>query len=398
LFRFSQTLATRKINAHTSAQKRMEMEKDTQQELYPNSAKIEELESIRGIAALLIVFFHLPKWNPILDIGLVKNGYLMVELFFVLSGFVIFNAYAEKITTQKDLFRFQLLRFGRLYPVHLLFLLVFLGIEIAKHIASTKFGINSPNTIPFETNNFSAFLKNIFLISSVLPNQSPTYNGPSWSISVEFYTYLVFAASILLLKKSSVMFFTTLSFISLLMLATEKTFGFDSILRCFAGFFIGCLTAKFTKGIKTNFSNFYSVIVFFAIVSFLQLKTTGDFDLLIYFLTAALIATLVLSKNGTLKIILRFRFLTWLGAVSYSVYMSHGAILWVVNQVIRVVLKKPELVVVGGRSTPQLSQLEALFACVVVASVVLIVSAFVYNFIEKPMREKSRRFAFSKLN
>jgi peptidoglycan/LPS O-acetylase OafA/YrhL len=77
--------------------------------------------------------------------------------------------------------------------------------------------------------------------------------------------------------------------------------------------------------------------------------------------------------------------------------MSHSAILWVVNQVIRVVLKKPELVV-GGISTPQLSQLEALFACVVVASVVLIVSAFVYNFIEKPMREKSRRFAFSKLN
>ena len=57
--------------------------------------KIEELESIRGIAAFLIVFFHLPKWNPILDIGLVNNGYLMVELFFVLSGFVIFRAKVE---------------------------------------------------------------------------------------------------------------------------------------------------------------------------------------------------------------------------------------------------------------------------------------------------------------
>ena len=378
------------------------MEKDThthtQQEIYPNSAKIEELESIRGIAALLIIFFHLPKWNPILDIGLLNNGYLMVELFFVLSGFVIFNAYAEKITTQKDLFRFQLLRFGRLYPVHLLFLLVFLGIEIAKYLASTKLGISSPNSIPFETNNFSAFVKNIFLISSVLPNQSLTYNYPAWSISVEFFTYLVFGASILLVKKSNVMFFTAISFIALLMLVTENTFGFESMLRCFAGFFIGCLTAKFTKGSKTNLPNFYSVIAFFAIVSFLQLKTTKDFDLLIYFLTAALIATLVLSKNGTLKTILRFKFLTWLGAVSYSVYMSHATIEWVVNQVIRVVLKKPEIVGVDGKSIPQLSQLETLFACVVVASVVLIVSAFVYNFIEKPMREKSRRLAFSKLN
>ena len=368
-----------------------------QQEIYSNSAKIEELESIRGLAAFLIVFHHFPEWNPILDIGLVNNGYLMVHLFFVLSGFVIFNAYAEKITTKKELFRFQLLRFGRLYPVHLLFLFVFLGIEIAKYIASTKLGINSPNTIPFEINNFSAFVKNIFLISSVLPNQLLTYNQPAWSISVEFYTYLVFAAYILFIKKSNVMFFVVLSFISLLMLITKNTFGFDNMLLCFGGFFIGCLTAKFTKGIKKNLPNFYSVIAFFTIISFLQLKTTKDFDLLIYLLTAALIATLVLSKNGILKTILRFRFLTWLGAVSYSVYMSHAAILWVFNQIIRVVLKKPELAV-GGFSTPQLSQLEALFACVVVASVVLIASAFIYNFIEKPMREKSRRFAFSKLN
>lgn len=375
------------------------MEKrDFHQEIYPNSAKIEELESIRGLAALLIVFFHLPKYSPILDIGLVNNGYLMVELFFVLSGFVICNAYAEKITTKKDLFRFQLLRFGRLYPVHLLFLFVFLGIEIAKYIASTKFGINSPNKIPFETNNLSAFVKNIFLISSVLPNQSLSYNGPAWSISVEFYTYLVFAASILLIRKSNVIFFTVLSSISLLMLATENTFGFESMLSCFAGFFIGCLTAKFTKYIKVNLSSFYSVIAFFAIVSFLQFKTTKDFDLLIYFLTATLIATLVLSKNGTLKQILRFRFLTWLGAVSYSVYMSHAAIEWVVNQVIRVVLKKPEIVGVDGKSFPQLSRLETLFACIVVISVVLMISTLVYNFIEKPMREKSRRFAFSKLN
>lgn len=369
----------------------------TQQEVYPNSAKIEELESIRGLAAFLVVFYHLPKWSPILDIGLVNNGYLMVHLFFVLSGFVIFNVYAEKIATKKELFRFQFLRFGRLYPVHLLFLFVFLGIEIAKYIASTKLGINSPNSIPFEINNFSAFIKNIFLISSVLPNQSFTYNQPAWSISVEFYTYLVFAACILLIKKSNVIFFAVLSFISLLMLITKNTFGFDQMLLCFGGFFIGCLTAKFTKGIKKNLPNFYSVIAFFTLISFLHFKTTENFDLLIYLLTATLIATLVLSKNGILKTILRFRFLTWLGTVSYTVYMSHSAILWVVNQVIRVVSKKPELVV-NGLSTPQLSQLEALFACVVVVLIVLIVSAFVYNFIEKPMREKSRSFAFSKLN
>jgi peptidoglycan/LPS O-acetylase OafA/YrhL len=61
--------------------------------LYEPKEKIEELESIRGLAALLVVFFHIPIENSYLDIGIIKNGYLMVDLFFVLSGFVIYNSY-----------------------------------------------------------------------------------------------------------------------------------------------------------------------------------------------------------------------------------------------------------------------------------------------------------------
>lgn len=50
-------------------------------ERYPNSTKIEELESIRGLAAFLVVFYHLPKWSPILGMGLVNNDYLMFHLY-----------------------------------------------------------------------------------------------------------------------------------------------------------------------------------------------------------------------------------------------------------------------------------------------------------------------------
>lgn len=48
--------------------------------------KVNELEIIKGIAALSVAFFHVPMYNPILDIKLKSNGYLMVDLFFVLSG------------------------------------------------------------------------------------------------------------------------------------------------------------------------------------------------------------------------------------------------------------------------------------------------------------------------
>lgn len=373
------------------------MIKHTQQEPYKNQAKIEELESIRGLAALLVVFYHIPKWNPLLDIGIISNGYLMVELFFVLSGFVIYNAYANKITSTKDLFRFQFLRFGRLYPVHFIFLIAFILIEIAKYLAQSKLGI-TPNTQPFRVNNLTAIFQQIFLIQAIGPTHNiTTFNGPAWSISVEFYTYLIFGASILLAAKKKDILFSLIALTSVILLGSQTTFGFDSLLRCLAGFFIGCLTALVVERLKVNLPNYASLIVFAAIIFFLQLKTTKQYDLTIYFLTAALIASVVLSKSGYLNNVLNLKVLTWLGSISYAVYMSHAAILWVLNQVLRVILKKPEILI-NDKSTPQLTNAETLIAWIALTIIVLSFSAFVYRFIEKPMREKSRRFAFSTLN
>jgi peptidoglycan/LPS O-acetylase OafA/YrhL len=183
-------------------------------------SRIAELESIRGLAALLIVFVHMPKWNPVLNVSFVNNGYLMVELFFVLSGFVICGAYGEKIAGTKDVARFQLLRLGRLYPIHMLFLFAFVAIEVGKYMATTRLGIDSPNSSPFETNNWSAFVENVFLVSFGPPTQALTFNYPAWSICAEFYTYLVFALSVLVVKKHKNMAFAALALTSLVLLAT----------------------------------------------------------------------------------------------------------------------------------------------------------------------------------
>jgi len=107
--------------------------------------KIGELESVRGVAALLIVFYHMPVWHGALyGLKFVRNSYLMVDLFFVLSGFVINLNYGERLTSAKSLGRFQLLRLGRLYPVHLIFLLLFLLLETGKWVAATKYNVTAP--------------------------------------------------------------------------------------------------------------------------------------------------------------------------------------------------------------------------------------------------------------
>jgi peptidoglycan/LPS O-acetylase OafA/YrhL len=59
------------------------------------------LESLRGIAALMVVFYHIEWTNPLTHHLIFRNGYLMVDLFFVLSGFVICYNYGQKIGNAK---------------------------------------------------------------------------------------------------------------------------------------------------------------------------------------------------------------------------------------------------------------------------------------------------------
>lgn len=370
------------------------MTKDTRpQQLYQSQEKVEELESIRGLAALLVVFFHIPKWNTLLDIGIINNGYLMVDLFFVLSGYVIYTAYEKKITNKKDLFRFQILRLGRLYPVHFIFLVSFIFIEIVKYVAQSKFGMTSIKAKPFEDNNLAAFLQQLFLVQAMgLAHNALTFNYPAWSVSVEFYTYLLFGVCILFSKKNKDLLFFLIALISVILLANQKTFEFNYLFRCLAGFFIGCLTALGVKKLKLKLPKYVSLLAFSFIVFFLQLKTTKQYDISMYFLTAALIVSLVRSTNGYLNYVLNIKVLTWLGSISYSVYMSHVVILWIMEVVIRRILEKPEIFI-SKKLVSQLNNIETLIACGVLISVILSISVLVNRFIEKPMREKSRHFA-----
>lgn len=366
--------------------------------LSQSQAKVEELESLRGLAALLVVFFHIPKWDPFLDVGIINNGYLMVDLFFVLSGFVIYTAYNEKISSSRDLLRFQFLRFGRLYPVHLTFLLAFASIEIARYYAQ-QLGIPDIRSAPFEANNLEALVHQLFLIHGVLPgNYALTYNGPAWSISVEFYTYLVFGVALLSFKHANTYFFGFLAFASLLMITTETTLGLGNLLRGFAGFSIGCLTAKAVKDSRLEVPDYLPLLIFISIILFLQLKTPYILDAPIYFLSAALIASLMLSKRGLLKQILRLKILRWLGLISYSVYMSHGFVEWGIGTVFKHILKRPETLTSNGNYILELSTVETILACTFIVVSVLAVSQLTYTLLEKPFREKSRLIAFSKLS
>lgn len=360
--------------------------------------KYEELDSIRGIAALLVVFEHIPNWNgSFFNFVIFRNGYLMVELFFVLSGFVIFNAYANNIKTGKDLLRFQFLRFGRLYPVHLFFLLIFFGVECMKYIFSTQYGISSPNSTPFSINNHNTFTAHLFLAQALgIIEHVGSFNSPSWSISAEFYTYLLFAFIILNLYRWRIFAFAMVLVFSFIFRSMPELSRFSYLHTCLLGFSSGCLVSVLISRHKFKLPSFAPLIPIISLLFFLSLFPVGQLYPLIFVISAGLIYTLVKSKDGFIKKTLRLGIFKQLGEISYSIYMSHFLILWIVNQFIRVVLKRPETVI-NGESFPHLAINETIIAYAFVISATLLTSMLTYKFIEKPFREQSRAFAFRKM-
>jgi len=354
--------------------------------------RIDELESFRGLAALLVVFFHMPKWNDFLSANFFRNGYLMVPLFFVLSGFVISSAYGNRLASGIELARFQFLRFGRLYPVHILFLTIFLIIEFMKLIAQNMYGMES-NLPPFTRNSIGAFIENIFLISAIIPYNPTTFNYPAWSISVEFYTYLLFGFTVLRFRRWMNYAFFALSALSMAAIVTGMTFGMGDLLSCLFGFFLGCLTELLVRRRPFAAPDWLPDGLCLILMLFLMLKTDEHWDFVIYFVSAALIYALVHARAGLAKRVLQHRLLVWLGTISYSLYMSHAAIQWFVAQIVRVVFHRPQIIDDEGRLVPHLNLFEAAVATTVVILLVIAVSALCYRYVEKPMREVSRRIA-----
>ena len=99
-------------------------------------------------------------------------------------------------------------------------------LEVAKYIATIKLGVQDVRSTPFSENNLSALSQQIFLAQALGPTgNASTFNGPAWSISVVFYTYLIFGLSILLFRQQKKYIFFIVAFVSIALLATQNTYG-----------------------------------------------------------------------------------------------------------------------------------------------------------------------------
>lgn len=360
------------------------------------------LESLRGLAALMVALIHssfvVAAYPP-----LVEQASIFVDFFFILSGFVMALAYAEKIDQGLSFRTFTLLRFGRLYPLHLFMLLMWLPYILLKGYAHFEMGLGGD---PFDKNSLSNFFANLLLINGMGTTQTLSWNYPAWSISVEFFTYLVFFAFIGITpkdRKPLLYLLVSLFSYGLLYVQTGTSllsadqFGFP---RCVGGFFLGAFVFTQTQGQRLTLKpmashSLESLVVLVTLIlvwqshdaKVIQLATFASFALMIYVFTV--------QAEGLFSALLTTAPLLFIGTLSYSIYMTHALVFIVIDNLAEYVLRMPtsEIYRAGMGWLQVFKTPYASVINLVALAVVIGLSYGTYTFIEKPWRARFRHWA-----
>jgi peptidoglycan/LPS O-acetylase OafA/YrhL len=368
------------------------------QALAPSTKRFVALHSLRGLCAIFVAVhnFQYPR-NPF-----VLHSSLFVDFFFVLSGFMITHAYMSRLTTGNEFRIFIVRRLGRLWPLHVTMLMAFVCLDIIKFFVGSLTHANfsvPPFTPP---NSAIAIVSNLFLIQAIGLHTELSWNVPSWSISTEFWTYILFAAlcilsrgkpppvaiaSVLALSAALVMFLLSPTYL--------ETNADYAMTRCVYGFFVGHIVyrATETKGWKVGDGNFLEVTTVLLVFAFVWI-CEGVISIIAPVVFGLAVSVFSGESGRISKFLLTTRFVR-LGDWSYSIYMVH----WLIRNSIFAAVKFAMLLI-GIRSAAMHIPCDEgsctwimgmLLTGYLVA--VIIVASVTFKFVEQPSRRYFNQIA-----
>jgi peptidoglycan/LPS O-acetylase OafA/YrhL len=148
---------------------------------------LKQLTSLRFFAAMWVVLYHFWPSLGLAAPAVVGKGYLGVELFFVLSGFIIHHVYLEAFGAGRFRYGpFLWARLSRIYPLHLA-TLVSLGVLAG---GAAVLGLSAGDKLLV----WPSLIPHLLLIQAWGFAPLGGWNHPSWSISAEWFAYLLFPA------------------------------------------------------------------------------------------------------------------------------------------------------------------------------------------------------------
>jgi peptidoglycan/LPS O-acetylase OafA/YrhL len=292
----------------------------------------------------------------------------------------------------------MVLRFGRLYPLHLAVLVVYFAYELA--VARPPFSVPGKS--------FDTVLANLTLTHGLYRFDFLTWNYPSWSIGAEFFAYLIFASAVITLRRY---FWVALALAAVLCplvlwalvgnMCTTHDYG---LIRCLYGFAFGVIAweafrrwgSRMMRGTGPELAALALVIAFVSVAG----KTPASLLAPVVFCAAVLVFA---AQAGAVSKALSARPLLLLGTLSYSIYMVHSFIGVRLHTVAKTVAKAT-----GGDPFAPFTMQEGEYFLgrqlwqgdlyyVVYLGLVIGTSWLTYRFIENPSRAWFRRLADGRL-
>jgi peptidoglycan/LPS O-acetylase OafA/YrhL len=298
--------------------------------------RFQALDGLRGISAML---FHLPVAFNLFGRPLVRESYIFVDFFFVLSGFVISHAYEGRLANWSDGVQFIVRRIGRLWPLHLATLAALVLFECLLALGG-QWGLDVRPAFTGEKSP-ALLLPNALVLHGWMPLVM-SWNAPSWSISAEFLAYLVFAAVALLARRHLMAVTAGLLalawFVSLSVAPDDAMYAGLPGLRAVCGFFAGALVqAVFAKAGRPNWSKTLGTILeigaVIVVLAFLSIsrKELIPWAMPVFAATNYIYA----AERGALSHWLTSAPLQMLGRLSYSIYLTHAGLIAVWFAIVR---------------------------------------------------------------
>jgi peptidoglycan/LPS O-acetylase OafA/YrhL len=346
---------------------------------------IVTLTSLRGLLAVWVVVFHF--WNDLTTLfpvllplaPLAQRGVFAVPGFFILSGFVLSRNHGDDFERldRRPIIRFFALRLVRVYPVHLATLMTVLVMVIV----ARRLGF-----VPDEAGYTSSlFVLNLVLAQSWLPNVELNWNFPSWSISSEWFVYLLFpvfawgASRLLSTPTRTKRGFVVLGAATVLVYLGWTTWPFRLLAIVVPTFLAGMCADRLLRSSQVDESRRHAwaeaCAIAIVVACFVQRQAA---------LATQLVALqgLVVSLAAGKLIARRFweaKPIVYLGTISYSLYMTHTLAAKIINRVL------PPSLFAGAQTGTRILVLLAYVASV------LGLTALSYYLVERPAREWGRR-------
>lgn len=328
--------------------------------------RYKALDGWRGLCAVLVALHHFHVDSHLFHLPPIRNGYLLVDFFFVLSGFVISHSWGGRIPAAPHFCQFMARRFARVWPLHVAVLALFVLMEAAKAVALAHTGLTVDHPPFTGDTGVAALLSNMALLHALGLHDRATWNYPSWSISTEFYTYALFGLLVLAGLARRLFYLMLAAAAGAAMVAlfsrewlhTITDFGF---FRCVYGFFLGCAVHRLVAchGACLPKGSAAELVAVAAIIAVLSASPKGaPLSMAAPLVFGAAVAVFA-AEAGLVSRMLRAPLSQALGAWSYSIYLLHSLVLVMIGRAVNLVqrlhgLALTEAIPVNGDLRPLL--------------------------------------------